>query len=108
MVILWNPFIRKSVGIPVPYVYGSPYGYTLVGFGVCPDANDPKLVKINVIKTPSISWEVQMGLFIDVVLTKAKEKPSGLGLCCCHNPKWSSGIGGTEGTGSSSPSVEKR
>ncbi|GJU11770.1 F-box domain containing protein [Tanacetum coccineum] len=60
MVVLWNPFIRKSVGIPVPNVYGSPYGYTVVGFGVCPDTNDPKLVKINVIKTPSICWEVQV------------------------------------------------
>ncbi|GJS95621.1 F-box domain containing protein [Tanacetum coccineum] len=33
---------------------------SLIGFGVCYDTSDPKLVKINVVKTPSISWEVQV------------------------------------------------
>ncbi|GJS81265.1 hypothetical protein Tco_0747806 [Tanacetum coccineum] len=62
--------VRKCVGIPIPNVldspsgYGySPDGYTRIGFGVCPDANDPKLVKINVVQTPSICWEVQIGKF---------------------------------------------
>ncbi|GJY82456.1 hypothetical protein Tco_0495832 [Tanacetum coccineum] len=56
MVVLWNPSVRKCVGIPIPNVYyDSPYGYTRIGFGVCPDTNDPKLVKIDVVvKTPSI------------------------------------------------------
>ncbi|GKC30822.1 F-box domain containing protein [Tanacetum coccineum] len=29
-------------------------------FGVCYDTSDPKLVKINVVQTPSIRWEVQV------------------------------------------------
>ncbi|GKB37765.1 F-box domain containing protein [Tanacetum coccineum] len=34
-------------------------GYTRIGFGVCPHTNDPKLVKINVVETPGVCWEVQ-------------------------------------------------
>ncbi|GKE05675.1 F-box domain containing protein [Tanacetum coccineum] len=60
MVVLWNPSIRKSVGIPVPNVFDSPNEYTRIGFGVCLDTNDPKLVKINVVETPSICWDVQV------------------------------------------------
>nr|GEZ65164.1 hypothetical protein [Tanacetum cinerariifolium] len=59
MVVLWNPSVRKCVGIPIPNVLYSPQGYTRIGFGVCRDTSDPKLVKINVIKTPSRRWEVQ-------------------------------------------------
>ncbi|GKD25162.1 F-box domain containing protein, partial [Tanacetum coccineum] len=59
MVVLWNPSVRKCVGIPIPNVFDSPYGYTRIGFGVCRDTNDPKLVKINVVETPHISWDVQ-------------------------------------------------
>ncbi|GJV30431.1 F-box domain containing protein [Tanacetum coccineum] len=59
-VVLWNPSVRKCVGIPIPNVLYSPKGYTRIAFGVCPDTNDPKLVKIDVVKTPSICWEVQV------------------------------------------------
>ncbi|GJW47295.1 ribonuclease H-like domain-containing protein [Tanacetum coccineum] len=56
MAIIWNPVVRKSVGIiiPIPKV-----GYIVVGFGVCPDTSDPKLVKIAVDKISSI-WEVEV------------------------------------------------
>nr|GEW65314.1 hypothetical protein [Tanacetum cinerariifolium] len=60
MVVLWNPSIRKSVAIRIPNVIDSLYGYTCIGFGVCPHTNDPKLVKINVTKTLSICWEVHV------------------------------------------------
>ncbi|GKB21085.1 F-box domain containing protein [Tanacetum coccineum] len=60
IVVLWNPCIRKSVGIPIPNEFDSRDRYTRIGFGVCPETNDPKLVKINVVKTPSICWEVQV------------------------------------------------
>ncbi|GJS81269.1 F-box domain containing protein [Tanacetum coccineum] len=60
MVVLWNPSVRKCVGIIIPNVLYSPEGYTRIAFGVCRDTNDPKLVKINVIKTPIIRWEVQV------------------------------------------------
>ncbi|GKA61857.1 F-box domain containing protein [Tanacetum coccineum] len=54
LVVLWNPSLRKCVGIVIPN------GYTCIGFGVCPHTNDPKLVKINVVKTTPICWEVQV------------------------------------------------
>nr|GEX74490.1 hypothetical protein [Tanacetum cinerariifolium] len=60
MVVLWNPSIRKSVAIRIPNVIDSLYGYTRIGFGVCPHTNDPKLVRINVTKTLSICWEVHV------------------------------------------------
>ncbi|GKB26986.1 putative pentatricopeptide repeat-containing protein [Tanacetum coccineum] len=60
MVVLWNPSVRKCVGIPIPNVLYSPEGYTRIAFGVCRDTNDPKLVKINVIKTPSRCWDVHV------------------------------------------------
>ncbi|XP_071717877.1 putative F-box protein At1g50870 [Rutidosis leptorrhynchoides] len=41
--VIWNPSIRKSVTIDVPYKGGGS-----VGFGVCPNSLDPKIVRINV------------------------------------------------------------
>ncbi|KAL4587883.1 hypothetical protein LXL04_000759 [Taraxacum kok-saghyz] len=38
-VILWNPFIRKSIVVPVP-------NKSYVGFGVCPVTSDPKIVSV--------------------------------------------------------------
>ncbi|GJY04644.1 putative pentatricopeptide repeat-containing protein [Tanacetum coccineum] len=58
MVVIWNPTIRKSVGIVIPILKAG-YERTIVGFGVCPDTNEPKLVKINVAKIPSM-WEVEV------------------------------------------------
>nr|GEW83829.1 hypothetical protein [Tanacetum cinerariifolium] len=43
IVVLWNPAVRKSVGIVIPNVMLLPRGST----GVCPNSGDPKLVKIN-------------------------------------------------------------
>ncbi|GKB50759.1 putative pentatricopeptide repeat-containing protein [Tanacetum coccineum] len=57
MSVIWNPAIRKSVGIVVIPKEG--YKRTIVGFGVCPNTSDPKLVKINVAKLPSM-WEVEV------------------------------------------------
>ncbi|GKC88438.1 putative F-box domain-containing protein [Tanacetum coccineum] len=46
MAFIWNPKIKKSVGIDVPND-ALPYSYvTVFGFGVCPYTSDPKLVKI--------------------------------------------------------------
>ncbi|GKB76674.1 hypothetical protein Tco_0943569 [Tanacetum coccineum] len=61
MAVIWNPSIRKSVSIVIPNVLTYP-GYTVIGFGVCPDdTSDPKLVKINVnnIKIP-YTWVVEV------------------------------------------------
>ncbi|XP_071718756.1 putative F-box protein At5g62660 [Rutidosis leptorrhynchoides] len=66
MAVLWNPTIRKSVGIAIPNVLCMPHGYTVIGFGVCPNTNDPKLIKITLIKSSGtdiincVSWEAEM------------------------------------------------
>ncbi|GJR19922.1 F-box domain containing protein [Tanacetum coccineum] len=60
MVVLWNPSVRKCVGIVTSNVADLQFGYTRIGFGVSSNTSDPKLVKINVVETPSIYWEVQV------------------------------------------------
>ncbi|GKA82715.1 ribonuclease H-like domain-containing protein [Tanacetum coccineum] len=57
MVVIWNPTIRKSVDI----VFIPKVGYTstYVGFGVCPDTSNLKLVKMSVAKIPSM-WQVDV------------------------------------------------
>ncbi|GJW91679.1 F-box domain containing protein [Tanacetum coccineum] len=59
--VIWNPSIRKCVSIVIPNVLPFPHGHTAIGFGVCPDTSDPKLVKINVnkIKIP-YTWVVEV------------------------------------------------
>ncbi|GJS20099.1 F-box/kelch-repeat protein-like protein [Tanacetum coccineum] len=64
MVVLWNPSIRKSVGIVVPYdVFDtSPYKTTVFGFGVCPVTYDPIIVKLSYVNrndADSIPWHVE-------------------------------------------------
>ncbi|KAJ0727430.1 putative F-box domain-containing protein [Helianthus annuus] len=40
LIVLWNPWIRKSVEIVFPYILNA------LGFGVCPKTMDPKIVNI--------------------------------------------------------------
>ncbi|GJY17913.1 F-box domain containing protein [Tanacetum coccineum] len=48
MLWLWNPSIKKSVGILVPNYTLQPDSPKMIfGFGVCPDTLDPTLLKIN-------------------------------------------------------------
>ncbi|XP_076900910.1 F-box protein At1g52495-like [Bidens hawaiensis] len=53
MIVLWNPSIRKSVGIAVPngLIVSSNFG-----FGVCPGTSDPKIVKTN----KNVTWQVEV------------------------------------------------
>ncbi|XP_071720555.1 putative F-box protein At1g47790 [Rutidosis leptorrhynchoides] len=67
MVVLWNPTIRKSVGIVIPNVIYMPLGYIVIGFGVCPNTNDPKLIKITHINKSGsdeiincVCWEAEV------------------------------------------------
>ncbi|GJT49627.1 putative pentatricopeptide repeat-containing protein [Tanacetum coccineum] len=62
MAVIWNPTLRKSVGIVIPIPKA---GYIVVGFGVCPDTSDPKLVKIDYDKISSM-WVVEV--FVDGVI----------------------------------------
>ncbi|GKE12132.1 F-box domain containing protein [Tanacetum coccineum] len=64
MAVIWNPAIRKSVGIDIPLAKASNM-CTIVGFGVCPYTNGPKLVKITVDR-PSSMWVVEV--FVDGVI----------------------------------------
>lgn len=56
MAVIWNHTIRKSVGIVIIPKVG--YRRTVVGFGVCPDTSDPKLVKISIRERRM--WEVDV------------------------------------------------
>ncbi|XP_076942650.1 F-box protein CPR1-like [Bidens hawaiensis] len=47
--VLWNPSIRKAFALDVPnVVYAKTYG-SVLGFGVCRETTDPKIVKITYI-----------------------------------------------------------
>nr|XP_043633010.1 putative F-box protein At1g47765 [Erigeron canadensis] len=73
MFLLWNPAIRKSVGIQVPVMYDEKVGNIgfddVVGFGVCPVTFDPTIIKIRCVNykqkmkdMPDISvpWKVRV------------------------------------------------
>ncbi|GJT79155.1 lysophospholipid acyltransferase 1-like protein [Tanacetum coccineum] len=68
MIVIWNPSVRKCVGIVIPNVLYSPEGYTRIAFGLYPDTSDPELVKVNVVKTTPICWEVQDHVYIDGII----------------------------------------
>ncbi|XP_071734263.1 putative F-box protein At3g10240 [Rutidosis leptorrhynchoides] len=57
--IIWNPSIRRCIVIPIPDASA-----TVVGFGVCPDSSDIKLVKIreydNSATSNSVNWEAEV------------------------------------------------
>ncbi|GKB27294.1 reverse transcriptase domain-containing protein [Tanacetum coccineum] len=63
ILVLWNPSIRKSVGIVVPYDFNMfPYKTTVFGFGVCPVTCDPTIVRISYVDTndmDSVPWDVE-------------------------------------------------
>ncbi|GJW49449.1 F-box domain containing protein [Tanacetum coccineum] len=58
IVVLWNPSIGKAVGITTNSLL-LPDGLTFIGFGVCPNTSDLKLVKINTIGSSTVNWEVE-------------------------------------------------
>ena len=60
MADIWNPTVRKSVGIVVPNVFHFPKGLTFIGFRVCPNTSDPKLVKINTFGFRTVDLEVDV------------------------------------------------
>ncbi|XP_071718745.1 uncharacterized protein [Rutidosis leptorrhynchoides] len=66
MILLWNPTIQKSVGIVVPNVIYKMHADIVIGFGVCPNTSDPKLVKIKNIQSSVtgtinyVPWDVEV------------------------------------------------
>ncbi|GJV43443.1 probable galacturonosyltransferase 7 isoform X2 [Tanacetum coccineum] len=55
MVVIWNPSIGKSFGIVVPSYDPQTYNY---GFGVCPVASDPTVVKF--VRAVNMPWHVEV------------------------------------------------
>ncbi|GJZ80178.1 hypothetical protein Tco_0645015 [Tanacetum coccineum] len=55
-IVVWNPSIRKSIGIVVPHV---PHSTIDFGFGVCPVTCDPTIIKISY-PTHDIRWQVEI------------------------------------------------
>ncbi|KAI3776480.1 hypothetical protein L1987_46265 [Smallanthus sonchifolius] len=67
MAVVWNLSIRKAVGVVVPNVPKDGIYTTALGFGVCPETNDPKIVKITQIDRriiaeyiTNIPWQVEV------------------------------------------------
>nr|XP_043632450.1 putative F-box protein At3g16590 [Erigeron canadensis]XP_043632451.1 putative F-box protein At3g16590 [Erigeron canadensis]XP_043632452.1 putative F-box protein At3g16590 [Erigeron canadensis] len=74
MVYLWNPSIRKSICIQVPYISNENFGNNrldgVIGFGVCPASLDPTVLKIkynyseqNIKDMPGINVPWKVGVF---------------------------------------------
>ncbi|KAJ0561833.1 putative F-box domain-containing protein [Helianthus annuus] len=66
-VVLWNPCIRKAVAVAVPNVADRRIYETGLGFGVCRETNDPKILKITHINmwghresVTCIPWQVEV------------------------------------------------
>ncbi|KAK9068058.1 hypothetical protein SSX86_012169 [Deinandra increscens subsp. villosa] len=68
MAILWNLSIRKAVGVIVPNL-GEGMFWTVLGFGICGETMDPKIVKITYIidkeeidveSVSCIPWQVEV------------------------------------------------
>ncbi|KAK9071039.1 hypothetical protein SSX86_009610 [Deinandra increscens subsp. villosa] len=53
MVVLWNPSIRKTIGVIVSNLGNKMYRID-VAFGVCRETNDPKIVKV-----AYVCWEIK-------------------------------------------------
>ncbi|GKC43750.1 RNA-directed DNA polymerase, eukaryota, partial [Tanacetum coccineum] len=74
-VVLWNPFLRKTVDIVIPYGSEKTFEfviYNVVGFGVCPETSDVKLVIIDssipthwVVKVFSLSSRAWTSVSVD-------------------------------------------
>ncbi|KAJ0818457.1 putative F-box associated interaction domain-containing protein [Helianthus annuus] len=57
LAVLWNPSIRKAVSVVVPKTKDNYEDRTVLGFWVCPETNDPKIVKITHSNDP---WQVEV------------------------------------------------
>ncbi|KAJ0449761.1 putative F-box domain-containing protein [Helianthus annuus] len=66
-VVIWNPLITKLVVVVVPNVADDKMFKSVLGFGVCRETSDPKIVKIRYINTFTnmesvncIPWQVEI------------------------------------------------
>ncbi|KAM0047525.1 putative F-box domain-containing protein [Helianthus debilis subsp. tardiflorus] len=54
--VIWNPSIRKAVDV----VVGDGIHVNVLGFGVCPETIDPKIIKIRINTKDVIPWQVEV------------------------------------------------
>ncbi|GKD40955.1 hypothetical protein Tco_1261162 [Tanacetum coccineum] len=63
MLLLWNPSIKKSVGISVPnYTYQPDPPKMIFGFGICPVTPEPTILKINYPLYTDGPWYVSVSI----------------------------------------------
>ncbi|GKB81060.1 retrovirus-related pol polyprotein from transposon TNT 1-94 [Tanacetum coccineum] len=79
--VLWNPSVGKAVGIPLSNSLRLPNGLTFIGFGVCPNTSDPKLVRINTIGYPTVNWEVEVFMLSTRVWKSVSNIPPAFRTC---------------------------
>ncbi|KAM0054627.1 putative F-box domain-containing protein [Helianthus debilis subsp. tardiflorus] len=62
MAVIWNPSIAKEAAVVLPNVPDNQIYGTVLGFWVCGETNDPKIVKLNCIKSlwGYIPWQVEV------------------------------------------------
>nr|XP_043632991.1 F-box protein At3g07870-like [Erigeron canadensis] len=63
---IWNPAIRKIIDVAVPNMIREKYYRTFVGFGLCPDNLEPKLVKITYVSDWSKLEDVNTSTQVEV------------------------------------------
>ncbi|MFS8015876.1 putative F-box domain-containing protein [Helianthus anomalus] len=72
MAVIWNPSISKAVAVVLPKrKYNEIWG-TDLGFGVCRETLDPKIVKINYVSNP---WSV-----VESIVTEFAKNSTNFGL----------------------------
>ncbi|KAJ0864304.1 putative F-box domain-containing protein [Helianthus annuus] len=58
--VIWNPSIRKAVDVVLPDMVGDGIYVNVLGFGVCPETIDPKVIKIRIYTEDVIPWQVEV------------------------------------------------
>ncbi|KAJ0864283.1 putative F-box domain-containing protein [Helianthus annuus] len=58
--IIWNPSIRKAVDVVLPDLVGDGIHVNVLGFGVCPETIDLKIIKIRINMEDVVPWQVEV------------------------------------------------
>nr|GEV57404.1 hypothetical protein [Tanacetum cinerariifolium] len=76
-VVIWNPYLGKSIGIIVPIFLSRTHSENVIGFGVCPVTSDPTVVHISRV-AKYMPWHVE---FFTLSLRVWNEIPTSNILC---------------------------
>ncbi|MFS8028977.1 putative F-box domain, galactose oxidase/kelch, beta-propeller, F-box associated interaction [Helianthus anomalus] len=58
--VIWNPSIRKVVDVVLPHMVSDGIHVNVLGFGVCPESIDPKIIKIRINTKDVVPWQVEV------------------------------------------------